>query len=183
MFQLYKKGFSLVELLVVMSIIGLLTTIATVSVSSARSKARDTKRLGDIKQIAHALEGFYADKGGYPIVSGPRSLGEGAYKTICSDDSAVDAAFPATCSGMIYMGAIPVYPTPGPSNSVACGTSPGAIVHYCYNSYDPNGAILTTWSFSRKTAYSYQLLYGLEASNAALGGPNCVTTPSGTSCS
>lgn len=61
-----KKGFTLVELLVVVAIIGLMAGIATVSVNSVRSKGRDAKRVADIKQIQNALELHYSDVGDYP---------------------------------------------------------------------------------------------------------------------
>jgi len=56
-----NTGFTLIELLVVIGIIALLSTVVMVSVNSARAKARDTKRLTDIKAIAKGLE-FYYDK-------------------------------------------------------------------------------------------------------------------------
>ncbi|OHA26012.1 MAG: hypothetical protein A3D52_01335 [Candidatus Taylorbacteria bacterium RIFCSPHIGHO2_02_FULL_44_36] len=55
-----KKGFTLVELLVVIAIIAILTSIVTANLSSARQKARDTKRVSDIKQLQLALA-LYAD--------------------------------------------------------------------------------------------------------------------------
>ena len=51
-----KKGFTLIELLVVIAIIGLLSTIAVVSFSDARAKARDAKRLSDVRQLAGLIE-------------------------------------------------------------------------------------------------------------------------------
>ena len=61
------KGFTLIELLVVIVIIGILATLATVTLGSARAKARDARRISDIKQIQTALELFYNDTGGYPV--------------------------------------------------------------------------------------------------------------------
>lgn len=62
-----KKGFTLIELLVVISIIGLLSSVVLGSLNSARSKARDTKRKLDLKQLQTALNMYYDKNGSYPI--------------------------------------------------------------------------------------------------------------------
>jgi prepilin-type N-terminal cleavage/methylation domain-containing protein len=58
-----KKGFTLIELLVVIAIIGLLSTLAVVSLNSARGKARDARRISDVKTIQTALELYKSDNG------------------------------------------------------------------------------------------------------------------------
>ena len=55
-FMRNKKGFTLIELLVVIAIIGLLSSLAMVNLNSARAKARDARRLSDIKQLSTILE-------------------------------------------------------------------------------------------------------------------------------
>lgn len=65
-----RGAFTLVELLVVIAIIGLLSTVAVISLNSARMKARDTKRIADLKQIRLALSMYYNDNGFYPPPSG-----------------------------------------------------------------------------------------------------------------
>lgn len=64
-----KNGFTLIELLVVISIISLLASIVLASLNSARVKARDARRVADIRQIQTALDFFYDQYGRY-IISG-----------------------------------------------------------------------------------------------------------------
>lgn len=63
-FKTAKRGFTMIELLVVVSIIGLLTSVVLASVNNARIKARDSKRLSDLKQIDTAIR-LYNDKYDY----------------------------------------------------------------------------------------------------------------------
>jgi type II secretion system protein G len=62
-----KKGFTLIELMTVVAIIGILASIVTVSLVSSRAKGRDAKRVSDIKTIQLALETYYNDNGYYPV--------------------------------------------------------------------------------------------------------------------
>lgn len=55
------KGFTLIELLVVISIIGILSTLAVVSLNTSRAKARDARRVSDLKAVSTALE-VYRDE-------------------------------------------------------------------------------------------------------------------------
>lgn len=66
MHQEIKKGFTLIELLVVIAIIGLLASIVLVSLSNARAKARDAKRVADLAQFRSALELYFNENNIYP---------------------------------------------------------------------------------------------------------------------
>jgi prepilin-type N-terminal cleavage/methylation domain-containing protein len=55
-----QKGFTLLELLVVISIIGLLIAMIAVSFGTAQKKGRDAKRRADIKAMQNAFEQYYA---------------------------------------------------------------------------------------------------------------------------
>jgi len=98
-FHKKSKGFTLIELLVVIAIIGILATIVLVSLNKAREKARDARRIGDLRQVALALEMYYDDNitTGYP--GDAEILG-------CNDWSALETALE---SGG-YMSAVPSDP-------------------------------------------------------------------------
>lgn len=65
-----NKGFTLIELMVVIGIIAILATIGLTIYTSAQKSGRDGRRIADIQEIQKALEQFYAANGYYPIGSG-----------------------------------------------------------------------------------------------------------------
>lgn len=79
-----KKGFTLVELLVVVSIIGVLATLVLVSFGPIQKQARDTQRRSDVKEYRNALESFANKEDGlYP--SRPDAAGVTASTSLCAD--------------------------------------------------------------------------------------------------
>ncbi len=75
-----NKGFTLIELLVVISIIGLLASIMLLAFNNVRFKARDAKRIADMKQIVTALSFYYDDnQSSYPPVN-PAAQGAGGWE-------------------------------------------------------------------------------------------------------
>ena len=99
-----KKGFTLVELLVVIAIIALLSTLSVVALNSARAKARDARRLSDIKQIRTALDLYYDSSSTYPLSCSP--LGT----STCACLTSVGWTNTANCTGTIFMQKVPSDP-------------------------------------------------------------------------
>lgn len=61
-----KKGFTLVELLVAISIVAVLSVIGLTAYNGVQARARDVKRLDDAKKIATLLEKYYSEQQSYP---------------------------------------------------------------------------------------------------------------------
>ena len=61
-----KLGFTLVELLVVISIIGIITTIISSSFINSQQRSRDASRKTGLKSLSDALNTYYADNGVFP---------------------------------------------------------------------------------------------------------------------
>jgi prepilin-type N-terminal cleavage/methylation domain-containing protein len=60
------KGFTLVELLIVITLIGILATITSGNFFKSIKRAKDGKAISDIQEIAKALEMYYARNDSYP---------------------------------------------------------------------------------------------------------------------
>jgi len=107
-----QKGFTLLELLVVIGIIGLLASIIVVNLTGARKRARDVKRIADIRQMQTAAEDYYGKYGKYP--------------TIISD--------------MVTGGQIPIWPMdPLAPSGTTCAANSNSCYFYAY--YTPSGTI------------------------------------------
>ncbi len=73
------RGFTVIELMVVIAIIAMLMAGILVALSSAREKSRDGARMATLNQIQKALDLYYANNNGFPI--------EATAVTITGDDS------------------------------------------------------------------------------------------------
>ena len=72
-YLLSAEGFTLIEVLVVATIIGILSTIGISSFQAVTKSGRDALRRADLEQIRSALEIYKSENGSYPEATGCRA--------------------------------------------------------------------------------------------------------------
>lgn len=92
-----KRGFTIIELLVVMAIIAMLASVIFVAMSGIQAKSRDTRRMEDVREFKKALSLYYVSTNNYPtgssvVLDGTDSISttlinEGSLKGFSGDPS------------------------------------------------------------------------------------------------
>lgn len=116
------RGFTLMELLITVSIIAILIAIGIASYTTINKQSRDTKRKSDIEQVRSALEMYRADNGSYP------GVGSGSW---------TDAADLSTVLATSYILAIPSDPKGAaqPYKYKATDSANSLYYGYCISAY------------------------------------------------
>ena len=124
----YRKGFTIIELLVVVGIIGLLASLATVSFGNAQQRARDAKRIADLNLVVNSMTAVGAANGQVALcTTGGAAIGISANAATPLDTVkacigvSCDAACPDALAKAVTLADI-VDPLAGKTGSTCTGT-------------------------------------------------------------
>lgn len=132
-----SKGFSLLELTIVIAIMTILTGIGAISYENYQQKARDTRRISDLSSIAAALEIFFEKNHFYPKQTGSncqfQASGFTFFGWCSSSDLAQNPWIPNLTTD--YIANLPRDPKPtnGTDPSLVSPFNPGSF-NYAYHS-------------------------------------------------
>lgn len=140
------KGFTLVELLIVMSLIGILATLVVQNFRSAQFRGRDAVRKSDLRNIQTALRLYYNDYGRYPAsapVTGGTITACGPAAPAAATGCAYGSAW--TRGGTTYMTILPDDPLKTPDYVYTYNNDEDYTIRACLESKnDPKGVVLAT---------------------------------------
>jgi len=118
-----SKGFTLLELLIVIALIGILVSLGAASYTAAQKKARDARRQADIRQIATAMELCYDDT--------TCAAGVEKYPSNATADSPNAITNIDTDSTPCYMCPLPTDPTNSGNQQYAWSANSTVTTKYC----------------------------------------------------
>lgn len=148
----HKRGFTIIELLVVCSIIAVLATVVVMNYKNSKITVRNAKRVQDLSDVRSALDLYKESNGSYPLTTaGSPPSGAGSMRSECNGWG------PFTIENVIP-GLIPSYLSSLPKDALFSTQPTGA--GYIPNNDDKYCYIYT----SNSTDYAFMLHYANSGS-------------------
>lgn len=130
-----NKGFTLIELIVVVAIIGMLSAVVMVSLSSAREATRDTTRKAQMIELSTAINHYFSENGRYPV-TGPGLWYSSEVSDIVSNGPANNGDWIPNLVSRKMIGVLPHDPLGGDSTETGCTPPTQYKRAYMYRSDD-----------------------------------------------
>lgn len=162
-----KRGFTIVELIITITIMGILLTLAVVNIGTTQLKARDDQRRSDIESIAANLESFYiagtdnsTDFSRYPSVG---ITGSSANITASLRDADLKSFLPPGTTDVSQTFLPSTNTGSSPSIQTTAGVQPQPTVNqFVYQPIKSDGSVCQS---GETDCRKYNLFYRLEADN------------------
>lgn len=164
-----NHGFTLIELMIVMIILGILATIGFTSFQNSQKKGRDTRRKNDLRQISLALETYYNDYGKYPsgLNGNIKGCGDPSSAVVCNWGTIFKYSLPVGTNYPTYMIKLPKDPK---SNWYYYYKSSGSSTYQLYASFenadDPDFVSAGFGTTPPSCSTGILCTYGISSSNA-----------------
>ena len=154
-----EKGFSLVELMVVVAIIGILASIAMPKFRTFQAKARQVEAKGNLSQIYTLEEAYLAENDKYATVTTINGTGAGGSPTTCNVPGAGNPIgfYVSDCSKLRYSYVWTAVTTNTFTTTATSGAGAGNLIY-------PGCAIIDTWTVNQNN--SLNVTAGRDASVA-----------------
>jgi prepilin-type N-terminal cleavage/methylation domain-containing protein len=165
-----SSGFTLMELLVVMAILGVLIVAGLASFTSSQKKSRDIKRKSDLRQISLSMETYYNDFGSYPLSdsSTHQIKGCGTAGTTACEWGDPWKKTPASGAATVYMIALPEDPTTSRSYYYDSDGTYYKIYASLENERDEGAGVKLTGYGSLTCGGTNTCTYGISSPNVAM---------------
>lgn len=130
MMPLRRRGFTIVELLIVIVVIAILASVTIVAFNGVQQRSRDARRVADANSVRKALEIYKFQNGRYPLVNYTGLGAQGGWETSARE---AEGQFLHELKNYGVAGGTPVDPVNnGIEDSTAATRSAN---HYSYNYY------------------------------------------------
>ena len=160
--MIMRRGFTIVELIITITIMGILMILAVVNVNATQTRARDDERKADVAAIASALESYYRVG-----TSSSTSYNRYPATTITASETTIKAALRDANMNSFMAPSQTTVTTTFTAATNAVQTTNGilpqpTVNQYIYQPIDSSGALCTS---SSTECRKYNLYYRLESDN------------------
>lgn len=148
-----RKGFTLIEILIVVAIIAILASVVLVGLGPTQQSGRDARRLSDIHEVQNALELYYNKCGYYPGTAQAASPC-GAFATAGANGAGYTGMVAAIEGSAIGVSQMPDDPTAG-KHYLYAATAGGTSYVLQANLENLNNAVFTGYTAPTLTGYTF----------------------------